>query len=74
MPRKIYTVTPAAGEGWKIEGAREGRFLKKTAAIEKAKELASAHQPAQVRVKARNGRIEKEWKFPPSSGLRRTLG
>jgi hypothetical protein len=72
MPRKVYTVTPAAGEGWKIDGAREGRFLTKTGAIDKAKELASEHQPSLVRLKGRSGRIEKEWRYPPRTGPRQT--
>jgi uncharacterized protein DUF2188 len=71
--RKIYEVVPE-GEGWaaKERGISEpiARADSKDEVVHKVRAIAREHEPAQVILKGRNGRIQQEWTYgqdPPES-------
>lgn len=66
MARTVYWVSPYGGR-WKVqrEGSQQASnvYDTKDMAIDRARELAHAHQPSQVKVQRANGTIETEWTY-----------
>jgi hypothetical protein len=75
MPRTIFTVGPAVGEGWEVSGNGQNsmkHFERKNEALKWARQTARQSQPSQLRVKGANGRIQTEYTY--GSDPRETKG
>jgi hypothetical protein len=63
----VYVVEPNNSVGWRVikKGARKPSniFARKGAAVQRAKDLAQARAPAQLRVIKRDGTVQSEYEF-----------
>jgi hypothetical protein len=76
--RKVYTVETDPKGGWRGKAKGSTRAVakgdKKAEVVKRTIEVAKKQPKAQVRIKGKNGRIQKELAYPRGSDLKRTPG
>jgi hypothetical protein len=76
--RKVYTVETDPKGGWRGKAKGSTRAVakgdNKAEVVKRTTEVAKKQPKAQVRIKGKNGRIQKERTFPRSSDPKRTPG
>jgi hypothetical protein len=76
--RRVYTVETDPKGGWRGEAKGSTRAVakgdKKAEVVKRTIEVAKKQPKARVRIKGRNGRIQKERTYPRSSDPKRTPG
>jgi hypothetical protein len=76
--RKVYTVETDPKGGWRGNAKGSTRAVakgdNKAEVLKRTIEVAKKQPKAQVRIKGKNGRIQKEFTYPRGSDLKRTPG